>query len=155
MGRLQLKNATPASPEVGLRLAKVRQRGTTAELKLRKALHAKGLRYSLHVPLLSKPRRVADVSFPKTRVAVFVDGCFWHGCPIHGSWPKNNADFWREKIEANRARDADTDQRLANIGWTVVRVWEHENAQEAADRIADIVRSRRSLSGNVNTEVGA
>ncbi|WP_147178331.1 MULTISPECIES: DNA mismatch endonuclease Vsr [Alphaproteobacteria] len=124
-------------------MARVRQKGTTAELNLRKALHSRGLRYSLHVPLLSKPRRVADVVFPRIQVAVFVDGCFWHGCPIHGSWPKNNADFWRAKIEANRARDADTDQRLASIGWTVLRVWEHENPQEAADKIADIVRLRR------------
>lgn len=139
----QLKNIIPASPEIGHRLSKVRQKGTAAELSLRRALHARGLRYFLHVPLLHKPRRVADLVFPRLHVAVFVDGCFWHGCPLHASWPKNNADFWREKIEGNRARDVDTDERLIALGWTVVRVWEHEDAQEAADRIADIVSLKR------------
>jgi len=124
-------------------MKKVRQRGTSAELALRRALHARGLRYRLHVPLLSKPRRVADIVFPGPRVAVFVDGCFWHGCPQHGTWPKRNADFWREKIETNRARDADTNRRLEALGWKVVRIWAHEDPGEAAERIARIVEERK------------
>jgi len=76
-------------------------------------------------------------------VAVFVDGCFWHGCPEHASWPKSNADFWRGKIETNRSRDADTDQRLNALGWKTVRIWEHEDAREAADRIAELVDARK------------
>lgn len=129
-------------------MARVRQKGTSAELSLRRALHAKGLRYRLNVPLLSKPRRVPDIVFLRPRVAVFVDGCFWHGCPHHASWPKTNEVFWREKIEANRARDADTNRRLEALGWKIVRVWEHESPNQAAERIACIVRQRtRSLRG--------
>lgn len=124
-------------------MARVRQQGTGAEMELRRALHAMGLRYRVHVPLLSKPRRVADIVFPGPRVAVFVDGCFWHGCPEHATWPKKNADFWREKIEANRARDADTNSRLEQLGWEVVRIWSHEAAADAAGRIARIVRERK------------
>lgn len=124
-------------------MARVRQKGTGAELMLRHALHAMGLRYRLQVPLLSKPRRVADIVFPGARVAVFVDGCFWHGCPEHATWPKKNADFWREKIKANQVRDADTNQRLEALGWTIVRVWTHEAAEEAAARIAHVIRERK------------
>lgn len=135
--------AQPSSPDVSRRMARVRQKGTRAEIDLRSALHAKGLRYRLHVPLLTKPRRVADIVFSGAKVAVFVDGCFWHGCPEHASWPKNNADFWRKKIETNRSRDADTDQRLHALGWTTIRVWEHEDASQAASRIAELVDARR------------
>jgi DNA mismatch endonuclease (patch repair protein) len=81
--------------------------------------------------------------FGPARVAVFVDGCFWHGCPSHATWPKNNAEFWREKIETNRLRDRDTDRRLSVAGWLVVRVWEHEDIDTAADRLERIVRDRR------------
>ncbi|QIG49475.1 very short patch repair endonuclease [Nordella sp. HKS 07] len=128
-------------------MARVRQKGTKAEIDLRKALHTKRLRYRLHVPLLTKPRRVADIVFSRTRVAIFVDGCFWHGCPEHASWPKSNADFWREKIETNRARDAETDRLLQSLGWRVVRVWAHENADDAAHRIAQIVEARKHGGG--------
>lgn len=128
-------------------MKRVRQKGTDAELALRRALHAMGLRYRLQVPLLSRPRRVADIVFPGPRVAVFVDGCFWHGCPEHATWPKKNADFWREKIHANRARDADTNRRLEAHGWQVVRVWTHEREEEAAERIARIVRERKNTKG--------
>jgi DNA mismatch endonuclease (patch repair protein) len=138
-----MPRVSPSSHEASLRLARVRQKDTDVELALRKELHAKGLRYRLHVPLLTKPRRVADIVFSSAKVAVFVDGCFWHGCPEHASWPKSNAQFWREKIEANRARDADTDQRLQASGWQVVRVWAHESAPQAAKRIEEIVRSVR------------
>jgi DNA mismatch endonuclease (patch repair protein) len=127
-------------------MARVRQKGTDAELSLRRELHARGLRYRLHVPLLTKPRRVADIVFPRTKVAVFVDGCFWHGCPEHASWPKSNAQFWREKIEANRARDLDTDRRLNDLGWRVIRVWAHERAGEAAELIENLVRGRSGLN---------
>lgn len=81
--------------------------------------------------------------FGPVKVAVFVDGCFWHGCPIHASWPKNNAEFWREKIETNRKRDRDTDRQLTAKGWKVVRVWEHEVPEQVADSIEELVRSRR------------
>jgi DNA mismatch endonuclease (patch repair protein) len=74
---------------------------------------------------------------------VFVDGCFWHGCPDHGSWPSNNAAFWRKKIDTNQRRDSDTNERLSAEGWQVVRIWEHEDTVCAADRIQQLVESRR------------
>ena len=138
-----MSRVSPSSHEVSCRMARVRQKGTQAELGLRKILHARGLRYRLHVTLLTKPRRVADIVFSRNRIAVFVDGCFWHGCPEHASWPKSNADFWHEKIETNRARDADTNQRLKALGWNVIRVWAHESVEDAATRIAQIIRARK------------
>jgi DNA mismatch endonuclease (patch repair protein) len=93
--------------------------------------------------VLSKPRRVADFAFIGARVAVFVDGCFWHGCPVHATWPKNNAEFWRAKILANQQRDLDTNARLRAEGWEVVRVWAHEEPDLAAARIEEVVRARR------------
>ena len=133
----------PSSPEASRRMKRVRQRETDAELALRRALHARGLRYRLHVPLLTNPRRVADIVFHGPRVAVFVDGCFWHGCPEHGTWPKKNAEFWREKIEANRKRDADTNKRLEALGWRVVRIWSHHAPEEAATMVARIIGKRK------------
>jgi DNA mismatch endonuclease (patch repair protein) len=75
-------------------------------------------------------------------VAVFVDGCFWHGCPVHGTWPKEHGDWWRKKIEANQCRDRDTDARLAEAGWVAVRVWEHESPPRAANMIQSLVKRR-------------
>lgn len=111
---------------------------------MRKFLHAAGLRYRVHRRPVQGVRREADVVFVGARVAVFVDGCFWHGCPEHATWPKNNAEFWRTKIETNRRRDIDTDARLAESGWLSVRVWEHEDPEEAAIRIGELVTKRRS-----------
>ncbi len=125
----------PSSPEASKRLSRVRQRDTSAELSLRKTLHARGLRYRVGVKLIDKPRRVADIVFRPKRVAVFVDGCFWHGCPEHGSTSKSNAEFWKSKIEANIERDLDTNERLTRAGWKVIRVWEHEDPNDAADKI--------------------
>jgi DNA mismatch endonuclease, patch repair protein len=136
--------AAPSSPEASRRMQRVRQKDTSAESALRRELHALGLRYRVQVPVLTKPRRVSDVSFAGPRVAVFVDGCFWHGCPQHASWPKQNAEFWRAKIVANQERDRDTDARLRANGWEVVRVWAHEVPTEAASRIAIIVRQRKA-----------
>ncbi len=117
-----------------------RERDTGIERALRSELHARGLRYRLHKRLLKGTRREADLVFGPAKVAVFVDGCFWHGCPEHATWPKRNAEFWRSKIEGNVARDRDTDARLAAEGWTVLRVWEHEDAADAAERVARAVK---------------
>ncbi|GAA4433397.1 very short patch repair endonuclease [Actinokineospora soli] len=131
------------------RMSDQKSRDTGTELALRRALHALGLRYRVHQRPVPGVRREADVVFTRARVAVFVDGCFWHGCPDHATWPKNNAEFWRTKIEANRTRDRDTDARLAAQGWRVVRVWEHEDPTTAATRVQraltsddDIMRRR-------------
>jgi len=135
--------AEASSPEARLRMRSVRQKNTSAESALRRELHARGLRYRIHVLVLTKPRRVADVAFSGLRVAVFVDGCFWHGCPAHATWPKQNAEFWRAKIEANMARDNDTNERLRAEGWKVIRVWSHEQPEVAAGRVAHILERRR------------
>lgn len=137
------KRPNPSSSDIHERMRRVRQKNTSAEWALRRELHARGIRYRIQVPVLTKPRRVADVAFSGPRVAVFVDGCFWHGCPLHGTWPKENAEFWRAKIVANQERDRDTDQRLHAEGWTVVRVWAHEEPKIAAARIAHILERLR------------
>lgn len=115
---------------------------TKIELRLRSLLHARGLRYRVHHRPLSGQRRTADIVFTRAKVAVYVDGCFWHGCPQHATWPKRNAAFWRDKIETNMHRDQQTDASLAAAGWVSVRVWEHEDAAAAADRVTALVKSR-------------
>src|SRR5215831_11579615 len=103
--------AKPSSPGVSVRMQRQARRDTAPERALRSALHRLGLRFRVHVRPHPGLRREADVVFGPSRVVVFVDGCFWHGCPEHASWPKANADWWREKIASNRARDAETDGR--------------------------------------------
>ena len=134
----------PSSQEASRRMAKVRQKGTGAEMALRRELYRRGLHYRVDFEVLKKPRRVADIAFPRLMIAIFVDGCFWHECPEHATWPKQNAEFWRQKIEANRLRDADTNEWLRSIGWTVLRFWEHEPASNAADTIAKLIATTRS-----------
>lgn len=119
-----------------------KRRDTGCELAIRSAVHRRGLRFRVDWPL-PQTRRRADLAFTKARVAVFVDGCFWHGCPTHATWPKANADWWRAKLEANRQRDLDTVQRLEALGWCVLRFWEHEDSARAAAAIARAVTSRR------------
>ena len=109
------------------------------ELALRRQLHAFGLRYRLRRPSL--PGR-PDIMFTRARVACFVDGCFWHACPEHGTMPKNNRDWWTAKLEANRERDERKDHELADLGWLVVHVWEHEDMTLAAQRIAALLDGR-------------
>src|SRR5579872_51683 len=122
-----------------------RRRDTIPELALRRRLHAMGLRYRVDTAPLATLRRKADVVFGPARVAVFVDGCFWHGCPLHGQRRHDvNGWYWPEKIARNRCRDADTDARLAAAGWAVVRVWEHEDAEVVAANVAEVVRARRA-----------
>jgi DNA mismatch endonuclease (patch repair protein) len=117
------------------RMSAQRSLDTTPELELRRALHAAGLRYFVHRRPLPGLRRTADIVFPRAKVAVFVDGCFWHGCPKHGNVPRTNLWYWPEKISKNRARDADTDVRLLEAGWTPVRVWEHEPVDGTIERV--------------------
>jgi DNA mismatch endonuclease (patch repair protein) len=122
-----------------------RRRDTGPEIALRRELHRVGLRYRVDAAPLPGLRRRADVVFPGARVAVYVDGCFWHSCPIHATRPKANADWWEEKLEANRRRDAATDEQLRAAGWLPVRLWEHEDPIEAAEGVAAVVRARRAL----------
>jgi DNA mismatch endonuclease (patch repair protein) len=118
-----------------------RQRDTAAEIAIQQALVQAGVEFDVDVPIIPSTRRRADIVIREQRLVVFVDGCFWHGCPVHGTWPKQNADWWREKLERNRERDADTDQRLLTAGWNVLRIWEHETPSEAVAKILGHVRA--------------
>ncbi len=144
-----------SSPEALARMKRTRRRDTAPEIRLRTRLFALGLRYRVDARPLPGLARKADVVFRRARVALYIDGCFWHGCPLHATWPRENAEFWREKIETNRRRDADTDRRLGEAGWAVVRVWEHENPAEAATRIAKLVRARMRPVNRVRSAAAA
>lgn len=134
-------NSPPASSAVvRRRMQSTRRRDTPKELALRRALHRRGLRYRVDAPPMAGMRRRADMVFAKARVAVYVHGCFWHGCPEHATSPKANAEWWRSKLDANRRRDEDTRRRLEDLGWRVVEVWEHEDSERAADRVMAVVR---------------
>lgn len=117
-----------------------RSRDTRPELAVRSAVHRRGLRYRVSIRPLPEVRRTADLVFVAARVAVFVDGCYWHGCPEHYVPSLSNQEYWTQKISGNRARDADTDTQLLARGWMPVRVWAHEDPEDAADRILKIVR---------------
>lgn len=121
-----------------------RSRDTKPEIAVRSALYAMGLRYRVAVRPLPSLRRTADVVFFRERVAVFVDGCFWHGCPEHHRPAVGeNADFWSSKVEANRSRDAETNGLLTDAGWKVIRAWEHEGPEVVAERVRIAVLGRR------------
>lgn len=135
------ENPRPARPQTdartSARMSRQRRRDTAPEVALRRELHRRGLRFYVDRAPLPGVRRRADLVFPRRRVAVYVDGCFWHRCPIHATDPKNNAQWWADKLAGNVERDRDTDARLAATGWTVIRVWEHEDPIAAATRVAD------------------
>jgi DNA mismatch endonuclease, patch repair protein len=119
-----------------------RQRDTKAEVALRSAIHALGLRFTVNRVVIPKSRRFVDIVFTRARVAVLVDGCFWHSCPEHHSVPKANRAWWVAKLRANWVRDRDTDLQLKLGGWLVVRIWEHEKPSTAAARVVKIVTRR-------------
>lgn len=116
-----------------------RRRDTSPELAVRRRLHAAGLRYRVDFAPLGGRRR-ADIVFTRQHVAEFIDGCYWHGCPDHATFPKRNSDYWLPKLARNVERDRETDQSLREAGWTVLRFWEHESPDDVARRIAVAVR---------------
>jgi DNA mismatch endonuclease (patch repair protein) len=116
---------------------------TSPEVALRRELHRRGLRFRKQVRPISGLRCTADIAFMRARVAVFVDGCFWHRCPIHATTPRANAEFWQTKFDLNVARDRRNDATLAAAGWSVVRIWEHEAPEAAARRVAKAVANAR------------
>lgn len=132
---------TPEVPleAVSRRMRNTGRRDTSSELKLRRELHKRGLRYRVDYPV--GKRRRADILFTRARVAVFVDGCFWHSCPNHGTMPKHNREWWQAKLMANVARDRRSDQELATAGYFVIRIWEHETPANAANVIEAAVRA--------------
>ncbi len=133
MGGMSRRPETDAATSA--RMSRQRRTGTDPELALRRELHRRGLRYFVDRAPIRGQRRRADLVFPRRRVAVYVDGCFWHRCPQHATDPKNNAEWWAAKLAGNVARDRATDAALIAAGWRVVRVWEHEDPVRAADRV--------------------
>lgn len=123
-------------------MSRQRSRDTLPELAIRRLLHARGLRYRVHRPLIPSLRRNVDIVFPSARVAVDIRGCFWHACPEHATLPASNADWWARKLQGNKERDLDTELRVREAGWELVVVWEHEDPTEAADRIEGLVKAR-------------
>lgn len=121
-----------------------RNRDTKPELRLRRLLHARGLRYRVAVRPLPGARWTADVVFSKAKVAVFVDGCYWHGCPDHFRPPSRNPGYWGPKIERNRERDRMFTEKLENAGWTVIRAWEHEDPADVAAHVERAIRRSRT-----------
>lgn len=138
------KNKPVASSNAALnRMRAAKPRDTAPEIALRQVLLEMGLTFSLDVCPIEGLRRRVDILFVEERVAVMIDGCYWHGCPQHGTWPKQNAEFWKAKIEANKRRDSDTNQRLEDAGWRVIRIWEHEDPHDAAERIRDVLNASK------------
>ena len=130
----------PTSAEVSARMRRNPRRNTRPELVVRSELHRRGLRFRKDLPLRVPGRVVRpDVVFTRARLAVFIDGCFWHRCPEHGNVPTANGDYWRPKLERNIARDRAVDAALSEAGWRVLRAWEHEPPSEVADRILAVL----------------
>jgi DNA mismatch endonuclease (patch repair protein) len=134
----------PSSKAVSARMSKQKRRDTEPELQLRRALHAQGLRFRVCQKVPGYPRRTIDIAFTRRRVAVFVDGCFWHACPEHATWPIASQDWWARKLRANVERDRETDAALEAQGWLVVRVWEHEALGSVVQRITAALDERAS-----------
>lgn len=126
-------------------MRQTRRQGTHLEMILRSALHRLGLRFRVQRRIISQSRASVDIAFISAKVAVLVDSCFWHGCPVHGTMPKANAEWWQTKLKANRSRDHRTRQRMVALGWHVVRIWEHDDFEKAAKRIRKIVMRRQHL----------
>lgn len=122
----------PSSEAVSLFMQRMRRRDTKPEVLVRRALHHRGLRFRTNLKELPG---TPDVVFTRARIAVFIDGCFWHGCPDHLTVPRSNRKFWEAKLATNRARDRRKDEALTARGWTVLHVWEHEPPEQAADRV--------------------
>ncbi|WP_406411411.1 very short patch repair endonuclease [Streptomyces halstedii] len=133
----------PSSPSVSARMSRQARRDTAPEVAVRKLLHASGYRYRLNERVPHMPRRTIDIAFTRAKVAVFLDGCFWHGCPDHATRPKSNAEWWRQKLDKNMARDAETTAHLVSEGWTVLRFWEHQPPAQVAEVVAEVVDRER------------
>ncbi len=129
-----------------------RGRDTKPELRVRRLVHARGMRYRVNVRPVPGFRRTADLLFSKARVIVLIDGCFWHGCAVHYTSPKTNREFWAAKIQQNRARDVETVALLEEEGWRVLRFWEHCDPVDIADAIEKAVRPTLSSARRTKAE---
>lgn len=128
-------------------MSRARREHTAPEMALRSELHRRGYRFRLHRPVPGDRRRKIDIAFPSERLAVFVDGCFWHACPDHATWPKVNEEFWRAKLARNKDRDRETNAILNSAGWAVLRIWEHEAVEPACRRVEAALHQLRVSPG--------
>lgn len=115
---------------------------TGPEIAIRSALQRAGKRFRVNLPVPNRLRRTIDIAFPARKVAIFIDGCFWHGCPKHKQNPRNNSEWWHEKLQGNRDRDIDTDNVLKEAGWLVLRYWEHDSPEYAVAEILGMIDLR-------------
>lgn len=140
----RMKRSISWASSVGRRhnMQAIRSRDTSPELAVRRLVHSTGLRYRVNIAPLPGLRRTADLIFTRRRIAVFIDGCFWHGCLAHKHEIRQNGHYWSKKLKSNVERDIDTNLKLAAAGWTVLRFWEHEDSVEASAKIVRAVRER-------------
>jgi DNA mismatch endonuclease (patch repair protein) len=132
-----------------------RRRDTKPEVRLRSALHARGLRFRKDHPIEVPGLRVrVDIAFPRQRVAVFTDGCFWHVCPDHGTQPSSNGGYWAPKLRRNQERDLRVNDGLVAAGWTVLRAWEHQPIDEVASEVESVISAARALSPDSSPHLG-
>lgn len=144
-----------SSDSVAARMSRQARRDTGPEVALRRELHRRGLRFRTEFPVPGMPRRRIDVAFTRAQIAIFVDGCFWHGCPEHKGKPASNSEWWAAKLAGNAARDHETDAHLRSLGWTVLRIWEHVPLADAADAVAAAWSISRAAKPGVGVQQSA
>jgi DNA mismatch endonuclease (patch repair protein) len=142
----------PVDPAVSRRFASTRGKDTQPELSVRRRLHQDGFRFRVHAAPVQGLRRSGDIVFPRLRVVVLIDGCFFHGCPLHYVSPKTRTPFWDEKISLNRTRDLETTRLFETEGWTVLRFWEHEDLDQVVGEIERVVTLARSSQPTASGE---
>ncbi|WP_390688447.1 very short patch repair endonuclease [Rhizobium bangladeshense] len=143
-----LPKPAASHPAVAKRMSRQRVADTGVELRVRRALFAEGFRYRKQVAVPGFPRRSIDIAFPRKRLAVFLDGCFWHGCSEHKSTPRSNDRWWASKIEENRRRDLETTAALTACGWTVLRFWEHDAPEKVVTAVRAVLSPDEGRGGN-------
>lgn len=136
-----LRKMAPTTEGVSQRMRRVRRVDTDCELRIRKELHRGGLRYRVNIIPTKGVRTKADIVFARRRVAIFIDGCFWHCCPVHGSLPRHNRLWWKAKLAANHVRDQNATTLLQSMGWTVLRFWAHESVASVVDAVRSAVEA--------------
>lgn len=142
-----------SSPAVRRSMLGNKSRDTKPELVVRKYLHAAGFRYRVHARPIKDWNRRADLVFPRAKIAIFVNGCYWHGCPKHYKEPKTNTAYWAKKIGRNVERDTETLKRLTNQGWMVISIWEHEDLIKRAQKIGVRIQKRRERLVKTHFEI--
>ena len=154
--RLGLPYPTPSSEAVTRQMRGNKRRDTRPELRVRRVLHAAGLRFRVDFTVTTSDRRVrVDIAFSAAKLAIFVDGCFWHGCPLHGHTPGVNAAYWTAKLTRNRERDEAVNQSLREQGWQVMRIWEHETTADALSAVQTHLAAVRSTRVRWTAATGA